>query len=134
MLAAAAAPAIVRSESLMKIIVPRQEIILPTLNIVIPGGPMSAGTYTAGLWVKAAGGQWERMTKTFTVGDAERAVKLELPHKNPMVYGLQLHCAEGKGPFPVSVLVSDGGISFDPQQTPYMPGERIGKSTHWHED
>ena len=82
MLAAAAAPAIVRADSLMQIVVPKQEIILPTLNILVGDtSGLSAGTYTASVWVKAAGGQWERIVKTFDVAPRERRnITLDLPH------------------------------------------------------
>lgn len=133
MLAAAAAPAIVRADSLMQIVVPRQEIILPTLNILVGDtSGLSAGTYTASVWVKAAGGPWERIVKTFDVAPRERRnITLDLPHQNALVYGLQLESPSFASQTEVSMAVSNGGsISFDAQQTPYMPGERIGMSRH----
>jgi hypothetical protein len=133
MLAAAAAPAIVRADSLMRIVVPKQEIILPTLNILVGDtSGLGAGAYTASVWVKAAGGQWERIAKTFDVAPCERRnITIDLPHENALVYGLQLESPSFAPLAEVSIAVSNGGsIRFDAQQTPYTPGERIGMSRH----
>jgi hypothetical protein len=126
---------IVRSESLMKIMVPRQEIILPTLNIMVGDtSGLSAGTYTASAWVKAASGQWERIVKTFDVAPHQRRnIAIELPHKNALVWGLQLQSQSLSLQPEVSMAVSDGAMRFDSQQTPYMPGERIGITRHIYE-
>lgn len=131
MLAAAAAPAFVRADSLMQIVVPKQEIILPTLNILIPEGA-GAGVYTASMWVKASGGEWERIVKTVTVGEQGRAFKMELPHKDPLVWGVQLEMPKDRpvSAPPISFAASDGVLRMDETQNPYMPGERIGMSRH----
>ena len=135
-LAAAAAPAIVQSKSLMKIVVPRQEIILPTLNILVGDtSGLSAGTYTASVWVKAAGGQWDRIVKTFDVAPRERRnITIALPHENALVYGLQLESPSFVSQAEVSMAVSHGGVRLDPKQTPYMPGEQIGITHHTYYD
>ena len=136
LLAAAAAPAIVRSEILMPIVVPSTQIILPKLEIFVGDTTgLSAGVYTASAWVKAAGGQWERISKTFDVAPNERRkIALELPHKDPLVYGLSLEpSAPNFGQPAVDMRVTDGAIRFDQWQTPYMPNERIGMSRHFDE-
>jgi hypothetical protein len=126
MLAAAVAPAFVRADSLMQLVVPNKEIILPSLELALPSG-MAAGTYTASVWVKNHGGVWERIVKTFEVAAAGRAIKIAMPSENPLVYGLQLE-ANGPLQFPrsdISIAVSNGAVRFDPQRTPFMPGEQI---------
>lgn len=138
MLAAAAAPAFVKASNLMPIVAPKQEIILPTLDLHLPGGALQAGIYTASMYVKTPDGVWEHLSRTFKVGDNARTVKLQLPSKDPMVWGLQLEAKRGlqigQQPPEASIVVSDGGIRMDPIQTPYMPGERIGMSRHTVED
>lgn len=120
LLAAAAAPAFVKSESLMRMILPSSTIIIPSLDIIIPASKLAAGVYTASVWAKPQDGQWSLLSKTFTVTEeVTRKVKLELPGDSPFVYNLQLEAHDPWQRMPeVSMYVNRGSMRFDPNETP----------------
>lgn len=66
MLALAAAPAIVKAENLMKIYVPRDELILP--EPLATGFDFGNGDFTVEMWVKPSTEQWNHIAQVHKDG------------------------------------------------------------------
>lgn len=75
LLAAAAAPSIVRSESLMKLWVPPQDIILPNF----------AGDFTVESWVKPADGEWVNIAMTRSGSKVTKYINGEAVTDHPLL-------------------------------------------------
>lgn len=126
MLAAAAAPAFVKADSLMPIFVPKAKIILPpTLEIACPNG-LEPGEYNFSVWAKT-GGEWERICKKFIVGGQARTLKIEMPGNDPLLYGMELTAERPLFKMPeLQLAIRNGSLRFDAEESPYMPGQLTG--------
>jgi hypothetical protein len=90
LLAASVAPAYVRASSLMPLLIPSKEIILPHLAINFPNATPGA-EYTFSMYMKANGNDWERVERKM-VANEYGVIKenIQLYHQEQQVWGVQL--------------------------------------------
>jgi hypothetical protein len=90
LLAASVAPAYVRASSLMPIVVPSKEIILPHLAINFPNA-IPGSEYTFSMYMKVKGNQWERVERKM-VADKHGVIneKVQLYHQEQTVSLVQI--------------------------------------------
>ena len=97
LLASAVAPAYVKASSLMPILVPNRELILPSLAINFPEA-IPGGEYTFSMYMKVKGNEWERVVKKMVADDhGVIKEKIQLYHQEQQVWGIQI---ESNQPMP----------------------------------
>lgn len=96
-IALAAAPAIVRADSLMRVIAVDTSIILPgTLGIALDNLTPNID-YTHSVWIKQPGGQWESIVTRFNSGvQGGTTIQIPVP-KEVHVWGNTLESTQHRG-------------------------------------
>ena len=118
LLAAAAAPAFVKASSLMPILVPNKELILPSVSMTLDDAiPNSEYTFSMYMKSNSTNNQWIRIVRTMRA-DANGQVKAVIPMKDKeqQVWGLQMEASDKTevwpGKWPMTKMSTSEGSSL----------------------